>query len=145
MELNKFSKKLKNFYISNIDSIKYEFFNWLMGIQEDTPLPYEINTVCFIIKKESVLYSISYSGEEILVKLNKLLPNNYVPLEGQFFWCKSLFIIDSLSKSGTVKRTFMLFLIKELLTYFLKQKQSKFLKNKIILYGFYYEKPIYFN
>ena len=145
MELNKFSKKLKNFYKNNIDTIKYDFLNWLIGIQEDTPLPYEINTVCFIIKKESALYSLSYNGEEVLVKLNKLLPNNYIPLEGEFFWCKPLFTLDSLSKSEIVKRNFLLFLINDLLSYFLNKKESKFLKNKTIIYGFYNEKPIYFN
>ena len=134
---------MDKFYKEYFNKLSVQFNAWLIGIQEDEPIPYEVNTACFIIKKESVLYSISYSGEETTGKLNKLLPNHYTPLEGQFFSNTILNDFDAIKTSEKEKKAFLLTLLKMLIVNFLKTEESWFLKDKKIAYGFYNKKPLY--
>jgi|LGVF01.2.fsa_nt_gb hypothetical protein len=142
MELKNYSKNLMEFYNKNINTIKEEFSAWLLGIEEDTPLPYEINIVTFIITKASITYSISYSGYEG-EKMTKLTPGHFYPLEGQFFWSKGLFKLSSIESEKS--EDFMLFMLSALIKNFLSGESAKFLKNRQIAIGFFYEKPIYIN
>lgn len=140
--LSDFNMQFINFYNSYFKPLSYEFNEWLIGAQEDTPLPYEINLVTFIISKNSNLYSLAYSAHE-QKNIMQLVAGDYIPLEGQYFFNKYLMTVEFLSKSEKQKRTFLIFLITDLIKAFLKTNRANFLKNKIIAAGFEFDKPIY--
>lgn len=141
-DLNDFNMHFINFYNTYFKLLSYEFNEWLIGIEEDEPLPYEINLVTFIISKNSNLYSLAYSGHE-QTTLEKLVAGEYIPLEGQYFYNKHLMAVEFLSKSEKQKRDFLIFLITQLIKNLLKTNRAKFLKKKSIALGFEFNEPIY--
>ncbi|MDD4211576.1 MAG: hypothetical protein PHC46_04240 [Clostridia bacterium] len=140
--LSQFNLQFNNYYKSYFNMLSHEFNDWLIGVDEDTPIPYEISLATFIISKSENLYSLSYSGHEQKT-LKKLVAGDFIPLEGQYFFSKYLMIIELLSKSEKVKQEFILFIVEKLINTFLKTKNATFLKNKKIALGFAFTKPIY--
>ena len=60
-----------------------DFYSWIIGIEEDDPLPYEIKHVYFAIDFKNNICSLSYGGNE---QYNNPIVNfEYFPLESQFF------------------------------------------------------------
>ena len=57
------------------------FVNWVLGIIEDDPIPYEIDCIFFNIHRNSFYFYLSMGGNE-----NKISESfDYFPLEAQFF------------------------------------------------------------
>jgi|GEM_PF-6959763 hypothetical protein len=142
--LNVFPPEFKNYYNDYFNKLALDFKNWLLGLQQDDPVPREIKLVAFTVSKTSSLYSLSFSGYESKL-IKKLDPHEYYPLEAQYFFTKYLMAIEYLSATEKIKKEFILFLVKKLITKFLKEEKSTSVKNRKIAYGYLYEKPIYFN
>lgn len=86
-----------------------DFLNWLNGIQEDEPIPLEVNYIYFILDFSQNDIVVSYSGDENL--LDEFDYGFYSPLEGQYFDCPKLKIISNqifIKKSRTKKQVFNL-------------------------------------
>jgi hypothetical protein len=81
--------KLNKFVADNIIVLKKSFINWLIEIEEDDPLPYEINFVMFVLVKKGVHYEVFFTGHETLFK-NTIIAGPYYPLEAQYFNYKNL-------------------------------------------------------
>jgi hypothetical protein len=140
--LQGFNAEFASYYKTYFKLLSYEFSEWLIGLQEDEPLPFEINLATFIISKNSNLYSLAYSGHE-QKKLTKLVAGEYIPLEGQYFFSKYLMTVEFLTKNEKQKRNFLIFLITQLITDFLKTNRANFLNNKSIAIGFEFDEPVY--
>lgn len=110
--------------------MKNEFFDWIIGIEEDEPLPVEIKYVCFILNKKNGMNELMYFGSE--VQQEYLINFSYTPLEGQFFFSEEFFDIEN-------PEEVVLGWVKE----FLDSKFSKFLVGKNVLVGHLYLKPIF--
>lgn len=141
-DLQNFNADFVNYYNAYFKLLSYEFNEWLISLNEDEPLPFEINLVTFIISKNSNLYSLAYSGHEQKT-LKKLVAGDYIPLEGQYFFSKYLMTVEFLSKSQKQKQAFLMFLITQLIKTFLKTNRANFLKNKSIAVGFEFLEPVY--
>ena len=71
--------------------MEYYFSQWLKGIVEDDPLPYEIKHMCFIINKgkQFAELSMSYSENPFLYAV----PDMYFPLMAECFFYQKYFKI----------------------------------------------------
>lgn len=60
-----------------------DFYSWILNIEEDDPIPYEIKYIYFVISFRNNICSLAMGGKEI----HSLSPINfeYFPLEAQFF------------------------------------------------------------
>lgn len=111
--------KKKNFYP--------EFLSWILGLIEDNPIPFEIESLVFYINKNN---EIGFSGTE---RKNVTLTDRffYNPLEAQYFFCpqiyKIMFECDGQKKLGILKN-----LLEAL-------KKDKNFKKFNIFYGFLYQ------
>lgn len=56
---------------------------WLNGIEEETPLPYEINHIYFCLHKSNDYIFISFGGNQF--ETERAFNFEYYPLEAQFF------------------------------------------------------------
>ena len=65
-----------------------EFMFWLLGIEEDTPIPYEIKYLYFCIHRENGGVFLSFGGKENADDL--ALNFDYMPLEAQYFYSNKL-------------------------------------------------------
>lgn len=139
-KLEGFNIDYKNYYKNYYNDIFKAFKNWLINIEEDNPLPYEINTVLFMLIKNSNIYSLSFSGHEKKVK--RVNSGPFHPLEGQYFYNKNLMGIHFLSGDSIEEKRFVVLLVQDLIADFLKEKESKFLVGKRIAMGFAFDKPI---
>lgn len=135
-----FNTEFQNYYKDYYKQIFNEFCAWLTGIEEDTPLPSEIKYVQFMLMKNSNLYNLSFSGHELMPK--RINSGSYQPLEGQYFFNKHLISIHFISKNENLKRQFINYLIKNLILDFLKTQKANYLKNKKIILGFAFSKPV---
>lgn len=59
------------------------FVLWVMGVIEDTPLPYEVKFFTFCLHEECGNSYISFGGNEILP--SHIFNFEYYPLDAQFF------------------------------------------------------------
>ena len=116
----------------NYKRIFNDFYDWLSGIQEDEPIPFEIKNIYFIIEFNQNDIVLSYSGDENLLEIFDY--GFYSPLEGQYFdncdlkeMAKEIFV----KKSKTKKQVFAL--VKNII--FCVCKRLWFLKDKHIFYG----------
>lgn len=114
-------------------AISTDFASWLAGIEEDDPLPFEIEFVYFIYETKNNNLTLSYSASE--KELHIFDYAKYCPLEAQFFDSQTL---KQLSKEIFEKKLDVL--LTEL-TNFLKRmclnskNRFSFLKDKKILFG----------
>lgn len=116
-----------------------DFLDWLNGIQEDEPIPLEVNYIYFILDFSQNDIVLSYTGDENF--LTKLDYGFYSPLEGQYFDCKVLKILAQqvfIKKSRTKKQVFDL-LKKVCLNV---APQVWFLKEKQIYFGLRFSKTM---
>ncbi|MDD2445899.1 MAG: hypothetical protein PHX09_03720 [Clostridia bacterium] len=60
-----------------------DFSFWLEGIEEETPLPYEIKHIYFCLHRSNNYFYISYGGNQFDSEM--LFNFEYHPLEAQFF------------------------------------------------------------
>ncbi len=130
----------QKFLKNNYKKIKADFIEWAAGNQEDDPIPFEIDSVKFIIKKSSNIYEISLSGEESPIS-EGMDYGVYFPLELQFFYCPELLNINKLKLVSSKKDAFVLELFKSLIKDFLNSKHSYFLKGRSVYVGYYFKKP----
>lgn len=59
------------------------FAYWLESIEEDTPLPFEINHIYFCLHKSNNYVYLSFGGNEF--EIERAFNFEYYPLEAQFF------------------------------------------------------------
>ena len=104
VKTKKQQKLLKNNKkILNFEQIYKNFYYWLVGIQEDDPLPFEIKNIYFIVEFNQNEIVISYSADD--KTLNIFDYGTYFPLEAQYFFCSefrelslNFFVKKSISK-----------------------------------------------
>lgn len=123
---------------NDIDEIYSQFVSWLLNIEEDDQMPYEINYLClnFSFKNNSI--NLSISGHERQPKI--IYNGSYFPLEAQFFNCELLNAF--VNRGFDIKAKESLFDI--FLNFVKKMKtlpQFKYLSNKNILIGEEYNPP----
>lgn len=133
------ANKLK---LTNADatSIKNEFRSWLLGIEEDDQLPYEISCLCLCFEFNQKAVYTSISGfENIPQKIDK---GSYAPLEAQFFFCELLNTFvnnkNNVNSHGilfekTKQKIYELF--EKFFKDFQKEKEFIYLNNKKIIIG----------
>ena len=126
--------------------IKNEFRSWLLGIEEDDPLPLEISCICLCFEFNQKAVNLSVSGfENMPLKIDK---GPYAPLEAQFFLCELLNAYQN-NKTNlnlhndifekTKQKIFNLF--ENFFKSFQNEKEFSFLDNKKIIIGeFLHEK-----
>ena len=59
------------------------FIDWVLDIEEDNPIPFEIKHIYFCLHREGDYYYISMGGSEL--EQNIAFSFEYYPLEAQFF------------------------------------------------------------
>ena len=64
-----------------------DFYAWITGIEEDDPLPHEINYVYFAVSFKNDICSLCYGGTENYE--SHQIDFEYFPLEAQFFYNES--------------------------------------------------------
>ena len=108
-----------------------QFFElWVLGVLEDSPLPYEVTNIYFCLHKDNFFSYLSFGGSEFTLK--KLFNFWFYPLDGQFFDLKD------------TSQNFNLFNLRKLIENALKNKNFKSaFKNKKIFYGNYKDTLIY--
>lgn len=124
----------------DIEYIKNEFKNWLIGIEEDDPLPYEINYLCFCFDFKNKNVNLSLSGYEN--NIDKIDDGIYFPLEAQFFNCPLLNSFFN-NKKNLNNNNELFYYVKQkiykmfvmFLKSFTKLKDFEFYKNKKIIIG----------
>ena len=120
--------------------IKNEFRSWLLGIEEDDQLPYEISCICLCFEFNQKAVNVSVSGfENMPPKIDK---GSYTPLEAQYFFCELLNAYQNnktnLNSHGTLlekvkQNIFDLF--ENFFKSFQREKEFSFLNNKKIIIG----------
>lgn len=138
--LKDFNIEFRNYFNNYYAAIFNEFVSWLLSIEEDTPLPHEIKYFQFMIMRNNNIFNISVSGHEL--KPKRVNSGMYTPLEAQYFYNKELISIHFIGESEQDRKRFILFVLNNLVLDFLKQQESGYLKNKKIVIGFAFEKPI---
>ena len=141
---NNYKKRIKNTIklIKNSQKLQIskDFVDWLNGIQEDEPMPFEVEYIYFVLDFSQNDIVFSYSGDENILPLYDL--GFYAPLEGQYFDCAVLKDIGKdifeNKKSELKKQVFEL--LKSIV--FENVNRFWFLKNKKVFYGIKYQKLI---
>ena len=91
--------------------IKADFFEWIKGIQEDDPLPYEIQNIYFILDLKNNDLQLSYSADDRALKVFDY--GAYFPLEAQYFYSntmKKLLLNSSENHLNLIKKELLEFL-----------------------------------
>lgn len=83
--------------------MEYYFSEWLLGLIEDDPIPYEIKYLTFIITEYDDRYELSLTGSEN--KLNICEPSFYYPLESQCFYNTAYFNLRPLGRQKVLDVT----------------------------------------
>lgn len=113
-----------------------DFKRWIIGMQEDDPLPYEIRYVYFLITFTNNSCSLMFCGSENFEK--QLINFEYFPLEAQYFFNPTLSQITELNLAMIV--------LKQLLEdCFDDNAFKKVFKGKHIYYGEYANKVMRFD
>jgi hypothetical protein len=118
--------------------IQKELMEWVKGIQEDEPVPYEVKHIYFIVSFVSGDIELSYSGNEN--RLTIFDYGFYSPLEGQYFYCNELKNVAKIlaqKKSTETKTEVYNFLKTACLSV---ASRIDFLKDKKIYFGNRFEK-----
>ena len=103
-----------------------DFLYWILGIQEDDPLPHEINYVYFLITFSNNTCTLVYAGSENFEK--QLVNFEYFPLEAQYFYNQTFNQITEINLA--------LLALKQLLEDSFDNKKFKIMfKNKKIYFG----------
>lgn len=68
-------------------NIEKEFINWMEGLIEDDPIPFEIKSLVFYLNSH---LEIGFSGSE-KEEVRLIEEFFYYPLEAQFFYCPKLY------------------------------------------------------
>ncbi len=76
--------------------MEYYFKEWVMGLFEDDPLPYEIKYLCFIITLYQDRCELSLTGSER--PFTTAYPQDYYPLEAQCFFLSKYFNLRPCSR-----------------------------------------------
>lgn len=127
------SKIIKNDakYI-NFSPIYQDFCDWLVGIQEDDPLPFETKNIYFIVEFGQNDIAFSYSADDRNLQIFDY--GSYFPLEAQYFFSAEminlsyeLFVKKSISKRDVFD------MLKSLVLR--AKKELNFLQNKHIFIG----------
>ena len=74
--------------MKNEPIIKQMLKEWLCVIQQDTPLPYEIKNIYFILDFSNNDIELSYSASDIDLPIFDY--GFYQPLEAEYFYCNQL-------------------------------------------------------
>ena len=111
------------------------FDEWVLGVFEDDPLPYEVNMLLFVLDKKGDYYNLEFSGHQCY---GQSINNSgfYYPLEAQSFVCKEFFNLN-------ISEQKMMSLIKSLIINLTKNKQAQFL-SKIQIGACFRYKNIFF-
>ena len=121
------------------NNIYKDFYDWLSGIQEDEPMPFEVKNIYFIVEFLQNDIALSYSGDENL--LNVFDYGFYSPLEGQYFDCNALKeIANDVFIKKSISQNKVYALLKKIV--FDVSPKLWFLKNKHIFFGIRYSKII---
>lgn len=126
--------------------IKNELKNWLIGIEEDDPIPSEITCICFCFEFVNKSINLSCSGFENLP--SRIDKGSYSPLESQFFYCPlfNAFVNNSQnlnSRGFLLEKTkkYVYSMLAGFIKSFFNMPIFKYLANKKILIGeFLHEK-----
>lgn len=110
--------------------MKNYFLFWILGVFEDTPLPYEIKNIYFCLHRENDFYYISFGGSEL--PLERIFNFEYYPLEAQFF---NIWKFDKLFTLHSLK-----ILLQDLEQ---TKKFSSVFNGTAIFFGVFGEKEIY--
>lgn len=103
-----------------------DFLYWVLGIQEDDPLPYEINYIYFLISFSNNACTLVYAGSENFEK--QPVNFEYFPLEAQYFYNQTFNQITEINLA--------LLALKQLLEdSFDNPEFKKMFKNKKIYFG----------
>lgn len=103
-----------------------DFLYWVLGIQEDDPLPYEINYIYFLISFSNNACTLVYVGSENFEK--QPVNFEYFPLEAQYFYNQTFNQITEINLA--------LLALKQLLEdSFDNPEFKKMFKNKKIYFG----------
>lgn len=122
--------------------IKHEFSMWLLGIEEDDPLPKEISCLIFCFEFDNKAVNLSVSGSESTP--NVIIKAPYSPLEAQYFFCELLNAYfnnkSNLNSNGKLlekvkKELFDFF--EDTIKSFFNLKAFEYLNNKKIVIGEY--------
>lgn len=120
-----------------LTTIENEFKQWLMGIQEDDPLPYEISYVYFLVDFLNNDIAVSYTGSDRPLIIFDFAM--YCPLEAEYFFCSELRQIAQSRLNKQSKKQFL----EQLTASILKVVKSlPFLKNKKVFVGERFEKVV---
>lgn len=125
-----YQKNSKN--IQYFDKIYINFCNWLVGIQEDDPLPFEIKNIYFIVEFKQNDIVISYSADDkTLISFDY---GTYFPIEAQYFFCSEL---RDLSKQYFVKKSISKQYVFDMLNMLILRAKTElnFLSSKQIFFG----------
>lgn len=123
----------KNLSLKDKQLTRNMFKEWLVQIQQDSPLPYEIKNIYFIVDFANNDIELSYSASDIDLKFFDY--GFYQPLEAEYFFCLPL---KKLAKKMPQKKSK---LAKEQVFLFLKElclsvcKSLDFLQHKRIFVG----------
>lgn len=63
-------------------TLKY-FISWVLNVEEDDPIPFEIQHIYFCLHRQGDYYYVSFGGNE--QKQERAFSFEYYPLEAQFF------------------------------------------------------------
>lgn len=135
------NNSVNNQIILRYKEVLYFFENWLLGLFEDEPLPYEITHLLFLLNFKNNFVSLSFSGGEYLNENN--YPLDYYPLEAQFFYCYTFFHLYKnyyslkTKKSARINllKNFYFLVCKRLIIDFLENNKSIDFKHKKIFLG----------
>ncbi len=116
-------------------SLQYYFDDWVLGVFEDDPLPFEVNYILFILDKKGDYYNLEFSGHQYIDKsINS--SGFFYPLEAQSFFCTEFFGLK-ISNQKIFKLT------KTLICNFLKLPQAQFLSKTQIGLCFRYKNAVF--
>lgn len=136
-KLNNTAKKQPRF--ANCDK-KYSYFSriyqnfcdWLVGIQEDDPLPFETQNIYFIVEFGQNDIALSYSADDKNLKIFDY--GSYFPLEAQYFFSAEMINLSyELFVKKSISKNFVLDMLKSLVSR--AKKELSFLHNRHIFIG----------
>lgn len=114
-------------------TIKKMLIEWLAGIQQDDPLPYEIKNIYFIVDFANNDIELSYSASDVDLQIFDY--GFYQPLEAEYFYCAPLKQIaqNFFQKKSKLSKQQIVLWLKNLC--FFACNSLDFLKNKNIFFG----------
>lgn len=103
--------------VFGVGLMEYYFREWLIGLLEDDPLPFEIKHLCFIISMLPDRVELALSGDENPFRL--CYPGWYYPLEAQCFFYQKYFKIRPNGRRNIYNKT------KKMICDFFKAEKTK--------------------